>query len=112
MTSQAETSQAVAYQIIYEVNLSVDSELQQAYSEWLQQHIRQMLALPGFIDARCYRVIDPLPAGKVCWTVQYVLTNQASLDQYLKEHAARMREDGVNHFGNRFSATRRIYQPV
>lgn len=96
--------------VIYEVNLTVDIELEQSYAEWLQAHIRQMTALPGFIGADCYRINEPVPSGKACWTVHYQLASQTALDQYLEEHAPRMREDGVKHFGDRFSATRRIYQ--
>ncbi len=96
--------------IVYEVNLSVDAELAQRYEQWLQQHIEQMLALPGFISATSYRMIEPIDTDKVGWTVQYVLASKASLDQYLQQHAPKMRADGVKHFGDRFTATRRIYQ--
>ncbi len=97
-------------QIIYEVNLTVDKQLEVEYSAWLQQHVEQMLSLPGFITATSYRVTEPVPPSKACWTVHYVLQHQAALDQYLQNHAPAMREDGVKHFGNRFTASRRIYQ--
>jgi hypothetical protein len=37
-----------------------------------------------------------------------VLADRAALDAYLREHAARMRQAGIDRFGDRFRATRRI----
>lgn len=98
--------------IVYEVNLTVDAELEETYAQWLQKHVEQMLALPGFISATSYRIIEPCDDHKACWTVHYVLANQSALDNYLQQHAPRMRADGIKHFGNRFTATRRIYQAI
>jgi len=96
--------------VIYEVNLTVDIGLQSEYSDWLQQHIQQMLAIPGFISAQCFQIDEPVPDNKACWTVHYLLQNQTALDDYLKHHAPAMRADGVKHFADRFSASRRIYR--
>ncbi len=100
----------MSQQIIYEVNLSVDRELENDYSDWLQRHVQQMLGLPGFVTATSHRISEPVPEGKVCWSVHYVLENQAALDHYLQTYAQQMREDGIKHFGDRFTASRRIYQ--
>lgn len=96
--------------ITYEVNLTVGADLSEEYQQWLNEHVQQMLALPGFTGATCYRIIEPAEQGKASWSVHYVLENQAALDAYLQTHAARMRADGIARFGDRFTATRRIYQ--
>ena len=44
--------------IIYEVNVSVDAAIIDAYQAWLKDHVAQILALPGFIGASVYRVAD------------------------------------------------------
>ena len=37
--------------VIYEVNLTVDVEVVEAFDEWLHDHTQDMLAIPGFISA-------------------------------------------------------------
>ena len=98
--------------VIYEINLSIDTEIYIAYKAWLNEHIIEMLKFPGFlkatvlnqtIDADDYDVQEHV-------TVQYQLESAKDLQNYFDEHATKMREDGVNRFDGRFSATRRIFE--
>ncbi|WP_149195239.1 DUF4286 family protein [Luteimonas suaedae] len=95
--------------VIYEVDIEIASGEAAAYRKWLAEHVRQMLALPGFIGAEVFEVADPSPAsGWIALCVQYRLRDRAALDGYLRDHAARMRADGVVRFGDRLRAHRRI----
>ncbi len=95
--------------VIYEVNLEVDAAVRDDYRAWLQDHVAEILALPGFTRAKVFEVLDPLPsAGRFGLCVQYTLKDRAALDDYLRDHAPRLRADGVARFGDRFQATRRI----
>lgn len=49
--------------ITYEVSLRIDAAVADAYHEWLAAHVQEILALPGFIDARISEVIDPAAAA-------------------------------------------------
>jgi hypothetical protein len=93
--------------VIYEVNLEADAAIEAAFDTWLRDHIADMLQLPGFQSAEILGDATA-PAGKVRRSVQYRLADQHSLDQYLRFHALRMRERGVQLFGDRFSAERRV----
>jgi hypothetical protein len=42
------------------------------------------------------------------FTVQYKLASRAALDDYIKNHSPKMRQEGLDRFGTKFSATRRI----
>jgi hypothetical protein len=98
--------------VVYEVNLSVDATIAEDYAGWLHAHVAQMLALPGFVDASMWQVLEPAPApGQIQWCVHYRLVDRPALDAYLAEHAPRMRADGMARFGGRFQATRRILGP-
>jgi hypothetical protein len=100
-------------EVVYEVNMEVDAAIGRAYREWLQGHVRELLVLPGFVAAQVHEVTDPPPsAGTLSLCVQYRLRDQAALDAYLREHAPRMRADGVARFGDGFRATRRVLRPV
>ena len=102
--------------MIYEVNLQVDAEIAEAHRLWLLDHIEEMVAIPGFVEARLFsRSPEDEGAndqGQALWTVHYVLESAEAMDAYLAGPAARMRQDGVTRFGERFSATRRFLHPV
>jgi len=100
--------------IVYEVNLSIDTAIFQAYKDWLEAHIDEMLRFPGFIRATLLHpaLDDKLPAtsAQQQLSVQYTLENAEDLQSYLRDHAPKMRGDGIARFGNRFTATRRIFE--
>jgi hypothetical protein len=99
--------------IVYEVNLCVDAAVAADYRAWLSQHVREMLALPGFVAAEILECRDPPPApDTLALCVQYRLADADALDRYLREDAPRMRADGMVRFGGKFTATRRILAPV
>ena len=95
--------------VIYEVNISVDNSLAAGYLEWLDGHIGEMLRFKGFVASRVMQVNDP-PAspGRQNYCVQYQLVDSDSLDNYLRNHAATMRQAGIDAFGDGCSASRRI----
>ena len=95
--------------IVYEVNVEVDAGIAVEYRAWLGPHVAEILALPGFTGARLYDVLDPAPApGRFALCMQFALTDAAALDTYLREHAPRLRADGIARFGDGFRAHRRI----
>lgn len=94
--------------IIYEVNIFIERDIETDYRAWLTRHIAEILALPGFLDAECFDVQQELETDRLAICVQYRLDSQASLDNYLQQHAARLRADGIEKFGRRFSADRRV----
>lgn len=95
--------------VIYEVDLDMDAAIGEAYLAWLDAHMREICALPGFDGARLWRVADPAPApGRLSLCVQYRLRDAAALEAYLREHAPRLRADGLARFEGRFTATRRV----
>lgn len=98
---------------IYEVNLDLDASIADDYLAWLREHIAQICALPGFLGATLHLVADPLAEpGRRALCVQYRLRDQAALDDYLRDHAPRLRADGMARFGGKFNASRRILHPV
>jgi hypothetical protein len=95
--------------IIYEVNLFVRRDVEVAFRAWLDAHVREIVALPGFTGASVFDRIEPPGAADefvVC--TQYRLIDAAALETYLREHAPRMRGDGLARFGDAFRAERRV----
>jgi hypothetical protein len=98
--------------IVYEVDLRVQRDIAAAYRQWLVTHVDEMRALPGFEAAQMFSVPEADDAESVGYGVRYRLRDAAALDDYLRDHAPRMRADGVARFGDRFSATRRVLVPL
>jgi hypothetical protein len=92
--------------IIYEVNLTVTSGAD-TFAIWLADHIREILRIDGFISAEWCEV-EGAPPEETQWCVHYRLQDRESLENYFTHHAERMRADGLQRFGGKFSATRRI----
>ena len=94
--------------LVYEVNLEFDVAIAAAYRAWLATHVQDVLALPGFVSAQVHEVVDPLPtAGRVGLSVRYVVRDADLLDAYLREHAPRLRAEGLERFGEEGVRTRR-----
>jgi quinol monooxygenase YgiN len=99
--------------IVYEVNLSVDWGIADAFRAWLVEHVDAMLALPGFVDAQRFDVLQSAGQGERAeFCVHYRLRDAAALDAYLEHHASAMRAQGLARFGDRFSASRRVLSPA
>lgn len=97
--------------VFYEVNLRIDADIAAEYRLWLAGHIKEMLDIPGFVDAEVLEVIDPAaPADCVQLSVRYRVHGMAALQDYFEHRAAKMREAGTARFGGRFQAERRILQ--
>jgi len=95
--------------VVYEVTLRVERGIVDAFRPWLHEHVAQMLALPGFLSASMMQQVEPDEGtDTVVFCCHYRLRDQAALDEYLRDHASRMRGDGQARFGGRFSASRRV----
>lgn len=96
--------------IVYEVNLRVEAAIADEFRVWLEAHVMQMLALPGFASAERFRV-ESSAGEPVEFCVQYRLHDALALDAYLSEHAPYMRAEGLSRFGSRFTTARRVMRP-
>ena len=93
--------------LIYEVNLTIDPDAAEAVATWLPGHIREIVALDGFTGATWYQ-LDPDEDGRQRFTVHYHVQDMPRLQRYFDDHAARLRQEGMDRFGGRFTATRRV----
>jgi hypothetical protein len=96
---------------VYEVTLSIDRDIADEFDLWLEQHVREMLELPGFVSAETFRVDAESPdrAGR---TVHYLMESEQALEAYLSGPAGEMRRSGALRFGNRITTSRRVLRPT
>ena len=98
--------------LIYEVNLEVEEEINYRYAGWLTEHIQKMLQFEGF-QAAYWFFRKPEDEGKeqtanLLWTIHYLVADRRSLDDYLTNHADRVRQEALEKFDGKFKADRRI----
>jgi hypothetical protein len=106
--------------VVYEVNLDVDGEVRDEFLSWLSEHVEEMLALEGFLGAEVYerspeddgagQDAGGGPPARLLVTVHYRVRSRDALGAYFRDHAPRMREDGLRRFGGRFRASRRVLE--
>ena len=92
---------------IYEVTLSVDREIVDAFDEWLANHVREMLEIPGFLKAESFEIEDD-EQGRPRRVTHYYLASDEDLEEYLAGPANAMRQSGIALFSDRFEASRRV----
>ena len=95
--------------IVYEVNLDVDPGAAAEVAAWLPDHIAEVLKSEGFLGAE-WLVVHGEDDGRVRWSLRYLVRDRAALDAYLAGPAAALRAEGVERFGGRFTATRRVLE--
>jgi Domain of unknown function (DUF4286) len=94
--------------LIYEVNLTVQESIAGAYLEWLRRHIPEILSFDGFEYATL--LFGEAEPGMRLYSVHYYVADRASLDDYFANHAATMRQDAIERFGDQFTASRRVFE--
>lgn len=97
--------------VVYEVTLDIQRRAARRFDAWLKLHLRDMLKLPGFLDARLLppeQIPPGVDTGSVRRVVQYRLASRSDLENYLSQHAARMRAESTRYFGKRLRSSRRI----
>ncbi|MEN9359745.1 MAG: hypothetical protein RL095_1280 [Verrucomicrobiota bacterium] len=93
--------------LVYEVTATVPLSDEIRYRAWLRRHIAEIFALPGFTGVKTWQVQDA-PAGCFRSCCQYSLSSPEALQNYLRDHAPRLREEAMSLFGASLSAERRV----
>lgn len=78
------------------------------YLNWLKSHIEEILTFDGFLSGEVF-----ISAEDECEiTSVYRLRDMAAMDAYLAGPAKKMRADGVNRYGEKLVARRRILEAL
>lgn len=94
---------------LYEVTLDIAGKSADEVDAWLDQHVQQMLDIPGFVDAATWRVDENLD-GNVRRVTHYLLESRQAFDDYLAGPAAAMRAATAARFGEDVTSTRRLLE--
>lgn len=96
--------------VVYEVNVEIDPEILAEYQQWLPPHVTDMLKHTGFLQAEIFEVLDETTPNKKL-TIFFQVNSLEDLQHYFDHHAAQMRADAIQRFGEKFRAHRRVHKP-
>lgn len=92
--------------IIYNVTINIDHSVHNKWLQWMQnKHINDVLATGLFNNARFVKVLVQEDEG-VTYSVQYFSDSKEKLNDYYKNHAPRLRQEGLELFGDKMLAFR------
>ena len=87
---------------IYNVTVGVDKSIEKEWLDWLKEiHIPAIMSTGLFVDNRIYRVVGVGEQESVSYATQYVAQSLNEIDQYLKQHAHRLQDEGHTRFGDK-----------
>lgn len=90
--------------VIYEITAVVESALIEKYERYMRErHIPDLLDTGHFIGAKIAR------SGGNRYRIAYEARDQNALEQYLNEHAARLRADFLAHFPDGAELKREVW---
>lgn len=93
--------------VVYEVRVHLREDLADRFAAWMRvRHIPEVVAAGGFAGAE----FEQLDA--TTFRTRYHAVDQARLDQYLADHAPRLREDFLSQFPEGAEATREVWRRI
>lgn len=93
--------------IIYNVTVNVDESIHEQWYTWMtEKHIPQVMETGKFIKAKMVKVLIVEEMGGTTYSIQYFTESKDKLEQYYKEDAPRLREEGAKLFGDKMLAFR------
>ncbi len=99
--------------ILYNVTINIHESVHDQWMQWMQQkHINDVLATGKFSSARLVKVLVEEEMGGVTYAIQYTTDSMETLQNYYKEDAPRLREEGIQLFGDKMLAFRTELQLV
>jgi hypothetical protein len=95
--------------IIYNVTVKVEAGIAAEWVEWMKkEHIPDLMKTGLFVDSKLCRLLEQDETDGKTYVVQYYLDSMEHYDNYISEHAPRMREKGFERFGSKFIAFRTV----
>lgn len=99
--------------IIYNVTINIDESVHDDWLSWMQKkHINDVLATGKFFKAQLVKVLVEEEMGGITYSVQYFANDKTNLENYYKEDAPRLREEGLRLFGDKMLAFRTELQVI
>ena len=93
--------------IIYNVTVNIDESVHDEWLEWMKsEHIPQVLATGKFKEAKLTKVLVEEEKGGVTYSTQFRAFSRETLNDYYKNNAEALRNEGLKRFADKMMAFR------
>ena len=95
--------------IIYQVKVVVQAEIEDQWLHWMKrEHVPDLLATGLVLSSQVWKSMDE-PHG---YYFNYQFRNIEDYQQYLHDHAPQLKSHSLKLFGDKFRATRQLFEMV
>ena len=99
--------------ISYNVSLTIDSDIEMEWIEWMKHHhIPRVMDTGCFISHNFYKLIKPAEEDGETFILQYKAVDMTNYEKYRDEFAAEMQQEGKDKFPDKFVAFRTLMTEV
>lgn len=98
--------------IFYEVNIEMEASYRNELLAWLEEHVKEVLALNYFKTAQILELINQEKNDQCTFRITYTTSSMERLQEYFQKDAPAMRTKGVEKFGDKMKSFRRIFKEV
>jgi hypothetical protein len=93
--------------IIYNVTINIDDTVHDQWLTWMmEKHIPEVMETGKFFKAKLVKVLVVEEMGGSTYSIQYFAENKEKLEEYYKDYAPKLREEGARLFGDKMLAFR------
>lgn len=93
--------------IIYNVTISIDQVVEIQWLDWMKnKHVQEVLDTGCFVSARLSRLTSHAQPNSTSYAIQYLCESEELLKEYYKKYAPKLREEGIQKFGNKMQGFR------
>ena len=99
--------------ILYNITVNVQKDVEQKWVDWMKDtHIPEVMDTGFFKEFRFYRLLMEDDSGGTNFSIQFFAENMDELEQYLEDHAPRLRDDHQKQFKDQQVSFRSLLEEV
>lgn len=99
--------------ILYNVTIKVEPAINEEWVKWMKdEHIPELMETGLFVDSRLMQILELDDTDGITYAAQYYCEGMDQYNEYIDKHAPRLRQAGIDRFGEQFVAFRTIMKLV
>jgi hypothetical protein len=98
--------------IIYNVTVNIEDDVRDEWVKWMKEvHIPDVMNTGLFLEYRMARVMVDEESGTT-YSIQYTSASMDDLNEYLEQHAPKLRKDVADRYEGKFVAFRTLLEII
>ena len=98
---------------IYNVTLKIDHSIHEEWVKWMkEEHLPDVMKTGCFEKYQFVKLLDVDESEGPTYAAQYFAISKAQYNRYIDMYASKLRQDGMNKWGNKFIAFRTLMEVI